>query len=238
MKTFLIAVYYELLTFVRVKVAVFFTFIFPVFIYVIFILIWGNGTPGYARFLLTGVIGMTIISDALFSVGNVVTEYEQTGEIRFFKVIPYSFQKLILALLVSRLLLLLVSAAWVMLIGCCFFGLAMTAGEIGFLALSMGSGFILFSFLSVLLALATKNRLMNVAVTNFVFFILLFLSDTFYPMTELNPELGKWVSWLPIAPVLALSRGSEQAILPVMLWIGGLVVAFGVVWKKKKTERG
>ncbi len=237
MKTFLITVYYELLTFLRVKVAVFFSFIFPVFIYVVFNLIWGTDMPAYARFLLTGVLVMTTLSDALFSVGNVVTEYEQSGEIRFFKVIPYPFGRLILALLVSRLVLILASSLLVIGVGCCFFGVTLTASEAGFLALGLVSGFILFSFLGVLLGLSAKNRLMGVALTNFIFFILLFLSDTFYPMTELNPELGRWVSWLPIAPVLALTRGHASAFFFVLLWIAILAVGFSLVWKKKKAER-
>lgn len=237
MKTFLIAIYYQLLTFLRIKVAVFFSFIFPVLIYVIFTLIWGNGTSGYAWFLLTGVVSMTVVSDALFSIGQVVTEYEQSGEIRFFKVIPYSFAKLIWALLISRLLLILASAVLVVAVGCGFFSLTLTGEKIGFLALGLAGGFMLFSFLGVLLALVTRNRMINVAVTNLVFFVLLFLSDTFYPMTELNPALGKWVSWLPIAPVLALSRGEGSALLPVGLWIVGLAMVFALVWRKKKAER-
>lgn len=236
MKTFLISVYYQLLTFVRIKKALFFTFVFPVFIYVVFTLIWGAEEPAYARFLLTGVIVMTVLSDALFSVGNVLMEYYQNGLIKFFKVIPYAFMKHIWALLVSRLVLILFSALLTIVTGVCFFHVRLSALALGFLAAGMVCGFVLFSFLGLLLALLAKDRSTDVSITNFVFFVMLFLSDTFYPLSELNPQLGRWVTWLPVSPVLAISRG-EMAFGSVMIWIVLLAVLFGIVWKMKKLER-
>ena len=75
---------YQLLIYLRIKQAVFFSIAFPVFLFVIFGNIWGVN-EGYIPFLLSGIIGMTIASDGLFAVGPVIREYYTNGLIKYFR---------------------------------------------------------------------------------------------------------------------------------------------------------
>lgn len=53
MRAILLGTTYQLLSFLRVKKAFFFAFVFPTFVYVLFSLIWGIDNEDYNNFLLT-----------------------------------------------------------------------------------------------------------------------------------------------------------------------------------------
>ena len=71
--------YYQFLMFLRIKQAVFFSLVFPVFLFFIFGNLWGTADKDYISLLLSGIIGMTVASDGLFAVGPVVKEYYSSG---------------------------------------------------------------------------------------------------------------------------------------------------------------
>lgn len=83
----------------------------------------------------------------------------------------------------------------------------------------------------------SKDTSGDVSMTNFVYFALLFLSDTFYPLTELNPVLGSFIKILPIAPVLSIIRGSVVDIYYLFVWIIVLLFAFLFLVRKKQIAR-
>lgn len=237
MKTFLISIYYQLITFNRVKKAVFFTFVFPVFIYVIFSTVWGENDPEYSMFLLTGIIIMTVISDALYSIGNVILSYYQNGFIKFFKVLPYSFNKYLLALIFSRIIITSVAIIILVTIGIVSFEISLELVDIGFILIGITVAFIIFSFLGLLIGILSKDTLENLGTTNFIYFCMMFVSDTFYPISEMNPAIGKFVYLIPISPVLKLIRGDISELIPSIIWIIILFVSFVIVSRTKQIKR-
>ncbi len=237
MRTVLLSLYYQLLIFSRVKKAVFFSFFFPVFIYVVFSFIWGYSNPEYSKFLLTGVIIMTVASDALFTIGNVVIGYYQQGLVKFLKTIKNSFAIHLLALVISRIVLIIAATIILLAVSFFVFNLSLTCLELLYLISGISSGFIIFSLIGLIIALFSKDTSGDVSMTNFVYFTLLFLSDTFYPLTELNPVLGSFIKILPIAPVLSIIRGSFADIYYLFIWIIVLLFAFLFFVKKKQITR-
>ena len=133
MKTIIIGTYYQILSFLRVKKAFFFAFLFPTFIFTVFSLVWGGENEDYSKFLLTGVIVLTTASDALFSIGGVIASFYRTGLIRFFKVTPYSYTKHIIALICSRIIIVLFSTAIVLLVAYILNGTKLSCNEILYL---------------------------------------------------------------------------------------------------------
>ena len=85
MKVLIASIYYQLLSSMRIKQAVFFTVIFPAFIFLIFSSIWGINNKEYCVFLLTGICAMTIASDGLFAIGGVIKQYYTSGVMKFIK---------------------------------------------------------------------------------------------------------------------------------------------------------
>lgn len=237
MRTVLLSLYYQLLIFSRVRKAVFFSFFFPVFLYVVFSFIWGYSNPDYSKFLLTGVIIMTVASDALFTIGNVVIGYYQQGLVKFFKPIKNSFSIHLLALVISRIVLIVAATIILLVVSFFVFNLALTRLELFYLISGILAGFIVFSLIGLIIALFSKDTSGDVSMTNFVYFTLLFLSDTFYPLTELNPVLGSFIKILPISPVLSIIRGSFADIYYLFIWIIVLLFTFLFLITKKQITR-
>lgn len=233
MKTIFIGTYYQVKTFLRIKKALFFSFIFPPFIYIIFSQIWGPSNPEYQKFLLTGIIILTVTSDSLFSVGNVIVEYYQSGLIKFFKVIPYNFNYHLISLFFSRVLIIFLSTLTLLLIAHIINHLTLTLSELIDVALGMISGIFIFSLLGIIVAHYTKENTQNLSLTNLLFFSLIFLSDTFYPLSELNPAFVKIISINPITAILKISRGTPD-LISLLIWVIFLFVVHSFFFIKKK----
>jgi len=236
MKSIIIGTYFHLLTFLRVKKALFFAFFFPSFIYVLFSQIWGVGNEDYQIFLLTGVIVMATVSDALFSTGNLIANYYQSGFIRFFMVIPNSFVKHISTLIISRIIIVLLSSIIIFVVAYLISCLKFSLSDILFVLSGISAGLLIFTLIGLIIAEIVKDPLANTGISNFIFFGILFLSNTLYPLTELNPALKKVVLFNPMTPVLELTRGALH-IVPLVIWIVALVMIQSIIFVKNRLKR-
>ena len=236
MKTIIIGTYYQILSFLRVKKAFFFAFLFPTFIYTVFSLVWGGENEDYLKFLLTGVIVLTTASDALFSIGGVIANFYRTGLIRFFRVTPYSYTKHIIALICSRIVIVIFSTSIVLLVAYILNGTIVSLHEILYLAAGLILCIYIYAFIALIVSRITNEDSGNSGVMNFVFYGTVFLSNTIYPITELNPSFKIIVLLNPITPALDLSRGNfllyQSVIWIILLWIVQYV-CFNIQLKRK-----
>ena len=234
MKTIIIGTYYQILSFLRVKKAFFFAFLFPTFIFTVFSLVWGGENEDYSKFLLTGVIVLTTASDALFSIGGVIASFYRTGLIRFFKVTPYSYTKHIIALICSRIILF--STAIVLLVAYILNGTKLSCNEILYLIAGLILCIYIYAFMAFIISRITNEDSGNSSLMNFVFYGTVFLSHTNYPITELNSSFKIIVLLNPITPALDLSRGNfllyQSVIWIILLWIAQYV-CFNIQLKRK-----
>lgn len=236
MNTIFVGTYYQLKTFLRIKKALFFSFFFPSFSYIIFSLIWGLDNPDYKKFLLTGIITLTIASDSLFSIGSVMVEYYQNGLIKFFKVIPYSFNKHIIALFLSRIIIIIFSVILLLIIAFIFSHIKLSYLELLYISLGVIAGIFIFSLFGIIIAELTKENTQNLSITNVLFFSTIFLSETFYPLSEINKAFTKVIMINPITPILKLTRGNIDFV-SLLLWIVVLAVIQYVFFVKTKITR-
>ena len=107
MKILILSTYYQLLFFIRLKQSLFFSVTFPVFIFILFGTIWSESLE-YIPFLLSGVIGMTVMSDGLFSIGSVIKIYYKNNVIKYLRKMPFSILLHFGGLIISRMISLLV----------------------------------------------------------------------------------------------------------------------------------
>ena len=219
MKTILIGTFYQLKTFIRIKKALFFSFFFPSFIFIIFSLTWGRENTAYNYFLFTGIIMVTIISDSLFSIGNVIVEYYQKGLIKFFKTIPYKFTNHLISLLFSRIVIIGLSCLLVFFVAFIFSQVTLSFDQLIHILTGMSFGIILFSLLGIVIAEVTRDYSGNTNIMNFVLFSLIFLSNTFYPLSEINPIFVDVIRFNPITSILNIIRGETLNVLAILLWI-------------------
>jgi ABC-type polysaccharide/polyol phosphate export permease len=186
-------------------------------------MIWGADNEDYQRFLLTGVLIMTTASDALFTIGGIINDYHQNGLIKFFKVTQYSLSKHIVSLIISRILIVFLSAVIVFSLACIIGKLNFSFKDVIYILFGIASAFIIFAFIGIIIAEVTKEHSSNSGTLNVVFYGVIFLSDTFYPLTDLNPAFDIIVLFNPITPSLELARGVIHFI-PLFVWIAALTL--------------
>jgi len=209
----------QILNFLRVKKALFFSFVFPIFLFLVYTSVWGQASEDYARFILSGILAVTILSNSIMSIGQIIVTYQLTGVSRLLQSIPRAFPVHIFALAFSRIALIsmayiiLVFIAW--LISDLHFSLKdFVCGEIGIVA-----GTILFSLIGMIVSFLLESRHSENNAVNFVFFLFMFVSDAFYPVTDMNPVMSGVVAINPLTPILQIIRHQEGYLISYLVWI-------------------
>jgi len=238
LKILLKSTQYQILIYFRIKEAVFFSTVFPVFLFVVFGNIWG-AEPEYVPFLLSGVIGMTISSDGLFATGPVIKEYYNNGLIKYFRKLPFNILLHFGGLIISRLLSLLITI--VVLAITAFFVFQYKLELKDFLSYTQGLivGLIIFSFIGLCLAFSglKGGGSGNKGLGNFLYFVIIFTSSVFYDIHLLNPTIGFIGNLLPLNPILHILRGEQLSILPLLFWLVAPICLFFILFKNIKTDR-
>ena len=230
------SIYYQTLIFLRIKIAVFFTFIFPVVLFVVFGNIWGGNGTEYFAFLLSGIIGMTVASDGLNAIGPVIKEYYSSGLLKYLRKLPFNIILHFLGLIISRVLSLIFIIILLCIVSKFMFGHIVSMSE--FINYMIGTliGLFIFSFIGLILNfIGIKYEATN-GVTNLFYFIMLFTSDAFYPASSANNFIAVIGNSLPLNSILHILRGEgyDWNLLP---WLVIPPVLFYVVFHRLKTNR-
>lgn len=237
MKILIFSIYYQLLSSMRIKQAMFFTVIFPAFIFLIFSSIWGITDKNYCVFLLTGICAMTITSDGLFALGGVIKQYYTSGVMKFIKVMPYNIITHIISLVFSRMIYILLSFSILFVLGKILFGVTLNVSQYFSILTGLVLGLIEFSFLGLLISFTNMKAESEKGLINIIYFGLIFFSNTFYPMTEINPIFEGIVEFSPITPLLKVLRGDYTYSLYLGLWTMIFVVSFYFLFKRFQIKR-
>jgi ABC-2 type transport system permease protein len=226
----------EFKLFLREKEALFWTLAFPVFMIVLFGLIWkeetwdGMPTIGY---ILPGIIVMAMMTTCIVSTATGVVEEREKGIFRRLSLTPLKRQTLIGGQIINRYLTVLVQTALLIAIGIAFFGAAIDGNLLLFWAvLTLGA----ISFLSLGFALAAliKNEKSAHPLSMIVFFTLMFLGGCFFPLEQMPEFVRPVCEALPslhlndALRMIAIEKAGASDIwreIPVLLgWLGGCSV--------------
>ncbi|SDI01826.1 ABC transporter permease [Myroides phaeus] len=234
-RTFLYSTYLDFLSFFRIKIAVFFSLVFPLMLFVIFSSIWGNENKSYVFFILTGMICLMTISEGLFSVGPVIREYHSSGMVKYLRQLPLDMLFFFMTFIVSRLIffqfiiILLITISY----------LVFRVNAIPFYgSIFMGSilGFFLFSFLGLCVSFLSKKS-SGRTLSNIVYFILIFVSDIFYSISYEGRIINNFNSFLPVNDIVYLMRGEDYRLYIILIWLIGLIVIFRMLFQKIRFGR-
>ena len=182
-------------------------------------------------------MGITIVSDSLFSIGNVIVEYYHNGLIKFFKCLPYKFSYHLFSLFLSRILIVFFSILVVVTIAILSGNIDFNELPFGNYLLSMFTGLILFSLLGIIVAMLTKDYTGNSTAQNTILFATIFLSNTFYPLSDLNPLFTHVIKFNPITPILQIARGENVTISTIVIWLVLLSILSFLYFKKQTIRR-
>ena len=236
LKTLCISTLYQLLIFFRVKQGVFFAIVFPVFLFILFGKIWGNKNPEYIGMLLAGVIGMTIAGDGIFAIGPVIKNYYSEGLIKYLRKLPHNALVHFVGLILSRIIVLASIIPVLCLLAFLVFGYKVTlTGLLNYLS-GMVVGLFIFSFLGLCFNFSGIKNQIDKGLSSLFYYIVLFTSDAFYPVSYFNEFLGFTGNLLPLNPVLSLLKGDGFAI-SLLPWGIIPMLLFILLFRKVKFDR-
>lgn len=229
----------HLVNFTRIKQAVFWSLIFPVFLYLVFGSIFGVAGGGdYTTFLLTGVIAMTVLADGLFAIGGLIRRYYSDGTLRYLKKMPVSVISYFGGIILARAVILLGVLLVLSLVSYLYFGHAEVLQHLGNILLGMVVGLYIFSFVGLTISFTSMHySTSDKGLVNIVYFVFLFLSSALYPVRSFNDALGSMTEYLPLEPVLDIMRGEQPDWLVLAIWCVLPLLAFLFLYNRISVQR-
>jgi len=210
MSLFTVSIYYRLLHDLRVKQAIFFSAVFPLVLFLVFSSIWGGAhDQEYNYRLLTGIVGATLTSEGLYAIGGVVRNYYDSKLIRFFRVTPINITLHFLSIVISRLIFMGGTVLALLLLAFLLYGLTLSLAQMMYIAIGMLLGLTLFSAMGLMINFMDLKNRVSSGLVNFIYFILIFLSNAYYPLDVINPKLNRIADFLPLNPLLNIIRGEQ-----------------------------
>ena len=234
MKTLLQSFYYQFIIFMRLKSALFFIWIFPLLLFVVFGLLWGFSDE-YIPFILSGVLGMTITSEGLYSIGPVIKTYYSSGLIKYINKMPCNISMFFLGYIMSRLVSILIITGLLCLTAYLVFGFVYTLPAFLYLLAGTILGLLIFGFIGLDLSFSGIKKLNNAGVSLIGYFII-FTSNTFYSVRDLNDFLAHIGDAFPLNPILDLMRG-EAIDWKLLIWLIIPFLLFSILIRKLRFDR-
>lgn len=194
MKKLLWVITIEIKMFLRTGIAVFFTFIFPFFILLLFGSIWGKK---FIPYLVPMLLAMVAGSTALYAIGVTLPNYRETGIFKRIIVSPLKGWTYIYGLVLARFLIVFLQSILLIVITKLFYGLQIK-GDILSLLFFLILG--IFSTLSIggLIASISKTGEMAISISNITFSPLMFLSGAFVPIFIFPKFFQKLANFSPV----------------------------------------
>ncbi len=227
----------ELLFYFRHREALFFTCLFPLFLLIIFGTIWSaaNLDP-YILLLTTGILGMAISSEAFFSIGPVLRIYRDYNILKLFHVLPFNPILHFVGFIISRLAAIFISVTAILLTGILVFQVPPNAVHPGILSLSMVLGALVFGLLGLIVSFHAASEAIR-PMLNAIYFPMLFLGATFFPLDAAPAALRALAMTLPLTHLNLLIRGEMLYSIHLIGWILFCAVALQIILRMKKSEQ-
>ncbi len=195
-----------LLQTIRSKTALFWNLAFPLFFLFGFAVIFGGSDPQRVSYLVPGLLTITMISASFFGVSLSMVTLRESGVYRRFRVTPIPATSVVLAHAVTALFNLALSIVLQLAVAKMFFKISVSGSW-----LDLGLGIVLSGFAFIPLGLivgsvASDSRTAP-AITNLLFFPMMFLSGAAFPFFMLPGWLQTIARFLPATYVVEVLQG-------------------------------
>jgi ABC-2 type transport system permease protein len=176
----------------------------------------------YIDFLVPGIVALSIMQMSVFSVAFVFADYKEKGVLKRLLATPMKPYEFVTANVVTRLLVALVQAAFLIAVGVIIFKAQVIGSYWALLpivvlgaVMFLGLGFTVSGFANTVEAVP--------AIANLVVFPMLFLGGTFFPIDTMPDWLQKIANFLPLTYLSDSMRevminGASLADVQANLW--------------------
>ncbi|MCY4779277.1 ABC transporter permease [Sphingobacterium sp. UT-1RO-CII-1] len=234
-KVFLYNIYLDILSFFRLKVAVFFSILFPLLLFIVFSAIWTSDNPNYIGFILPGLFVLMGMSEGLFSIGPVIKEFYSSGRIRYMKFMPVDISYFFISFLLGRMMFFIISILLLLLLSHFIYDFNVWQ-EMPIYLIGSISSLVIFSLLGLCVSFLSKKD-SGKTLTNIVYFILMFVGDIFYSMTGAHPILKFIKNLLPTTHLLSYMRHENFSTTILLIWFISLAIVFRLLIHNLKIPR-
>lgn len=162
----------------------------------------------FIEFFIPGLIGLTVMTSAVFGSISDENEYKQKGIIRKLSTTPITRGEWILSTMLYQLFLAMISTLEILLIGYLLFGAALIINV--FLPIVVVATAFAFSGLGMLMGRLAKDAQSAAALANVITFPMMFLSGSFFPMEQMPGFLQAFAKVLPLYYV---NQGLRESML-------------------------
>ncbi len=168
----------------------------------------GSQILTYIDFLIPGLIGFSILTSPMFSMVDIASSYRKEGIFRQLSLTPLTRAEWLTSRIAWYVLLTFVSAGIMIATGVYLFGahVGVTLGMVPFLVV----GPFLFVSLGMLAGSVTKTPESAALIGNIITFPMMFLSGTFFPVSQFPTGLQAFAHVLPLYYVI---DGMNQVML-------------------------
>ncbi len=196
----------------------------------------------YIDFLVPGLIGFSLMSTCLFTIGVVVVSYREKGKLRRLSVTPLPKSIFISGQIINRYIIVLIQA--ILLIGISYFVFnVQMVGNVFALLFALTIGMLAFISLGYSIASVAKTTESASGIANVLFFPMMFLSGVYFSVEGMPKFLKPLIEFLPLTHLVRAVRsifnnGAQLVeVLPEMgiltIW---MIICFAFSVKKFRWE--
>ncbi len=196
----------------------------------------------YMDFFIPGVVGMTVMTNSLFSMTSICATYRNRSYFKLLATTKLKRHEWLLSHFILYTLLMYGSLVVTFLVGKLAFNMTSSLTPMAFLLIPAGA--FLFVSLGMLFGSAVKDPESAVAIANVVGFPMMFLSGSFFPIESFPPYLQVVAKALPLTylnnglrdTMVNMNDSSALVNLAVVAAIGLVVALLAsrlMSWKEK-----
>jgi ABC-2 type transport system permease protein len=160
----------------------------------------------FIDFFMPGVIGMTAMTTSIFTSVAISSRFKETGVFHKLATTPLKRYEWILSRTIFNILVSYLGMAVMLLIGMVVFNMKITVDAVSLVMVAMAS--LLFSGIGMIIARFVKDPDGADAAANVITFPMMFLSGTFFELSQMPPFLQTIAKVLPLTYVSEGLRAS------------------------------
>lgn len=181
--------------FFRERQAVFWSFVFPTLLLVLFCSVFG-GTPERSTALVAGLLCINVMSGSLFGTGVVLVGAREQGILRRYKVAPVALYKIVVGVCVSRLISVLLTTTLMIVLARALFDILLPSNWTA-MAIFFVVGTLMFSSIAFAIAALSKSVAQANGLVQVLFMPMMFLSGATFPYEFMPSWMQKAAHILP-----------------------------------------
>jgi len=188
---------------------------------------------GYIDFFLPGMIGVTAMTTSIFTSVSISAQFKQNGVFHKLATTPLRRYEWILSRTIYNVLITFLGMAVMIVLGITVFAMKMTVDAISLFMVAMAS--LMFTGLGMIIARFVKDPDGADAAANVITFPMMFLSGTFFPLSQMPLFLQTIAQVLPLTYVsnglrASMIFGQSQAAIfdtGIITLLGFVCIAIG-----------